>query len=334
MPSSNLGPGGELIPAWSCLGYGAATYVAGIDHHHKDFLRMVRTVGAGKERPSMFGGTYGRAEVTAVLVPEPGNPHDPNAVQVTVAGEMIGYLGRDIAPGYAAVLGPLAQRGQYVFVPGLAAWGNGRDGTEEWVRLELPQPHLLFPRNPPPAAPYVKLPATHRVKVPGSAPLVGSLAELVARSGEVPVYATLHQTTTARPSPAGKPVVEVRVEGQPVGQLTPVGSAHVLGVVTKAAELGVTLAADALARGNSIEAEVTVWLAHTTELPEAWLGELERAGGQAEGPRTTEPSAASPNHRLPGIPTPATRACTATGTAPPGPNTQPHGDAVRAEPRP
>jgi hypothetical protein len=274
---------GELIPAWSCLGYGEATYVAGIGRHHEDFLRMVRAVGAGKERPSMFGGTYGRADVLAVLAPEPGNPHDPNAVRVTVAGQVIGYLGRDIAPGYAAVLGPLAQHRRYVCVPGVVAWGNGREGTEEWVRLQLPQPHLLFPRNDPPAPPYAKLPPTHRVKVPGNADLNADLAGLVARTREVPIYATLHPIIATQPGSTAKPLVEVRIDGQPVGRLTPAGSAHVLGVAARAGELGVTLAVDALARGNSIEAEVTVWLAHTTELPQDWLSELERAAaGRAE----------------------------------------------------
>ena len=36
-----------------------------------------------------------RFETTARLVPEPDNPHDPNAIAVHVDGRLVGYLGRD-----------------------------------------------------------------------------------------------------------------------------------------------------------------------------------------------------------------------------------------------
>lgn len=36
-------------------------------------------------------------KVTAVLVPEPSNPHDPNAVRIDIAGKPVGYLPRELA---------------------------------------------------------------------------------------------------------------------------------------------------------------------------------------------------------------------------------------------
>jgi hypothetical protein len=42
--------------------------------------------------------------VTAVLLPEPGNKYDPNAVQVLVDGSLVGYLAKAEAKRYSPVL--------------------------------------------------------------------------------------------------------------------------------------------------------------------------------------------------------------------------------------
>jgi hypothetical protein len=36
-----------------------------------------------------------RRDAVATLVPEPGNPHDPNAIAVQIDGRLVGYLSRD-----------------------------------------------------------------------------------------------------------------------------------------------------------------------------------------------------------------------------------------------
>jgi hypothetical protein len=36
-----------------------------------------------------------RRDAVATLVPEPDNPHDPNAIAVQIEGRVIGYLSRD-----------------------------------------------------------------------------------------------------------------------------------------------------------------------------------------------------------------------------------------------
>jgi HIRAN domain len=63
-----------------------------------------------------------RCAVTAVLVPEPENEHDSNAVMVLVEGCLVGYLSREDAGTYlpglerlrAAHQSPIALRGQIV----------------------------------------------------------------------------------------------------------------------------------------------------------------------------------------------------------------------------
>jgi hypothetical protein len=46
-------------------------------------------------------------ECMAELVPEPSNPHDPNAVRVDIDGRCVGYLSRE----HAAELGPAIAEG-------------------------------------------------------------------------------------------------------------------------------------------------------------------------------------------------------------------------------
>jgi hypothetical protein len=52
---------------------------------------------------SICGGTEGdrvRHPVIAVLVPEPHNPQDPNAIAVYVEGHVVGYFARELAAQY------------------------------------------------------------------------------------------------------------------------------------------------------------------------------------------------------------------------------------------
>lgn len=50
-------------------------------------------------------GRHGRTvTIEALLVLEPGNPHDPNAVRVEIDGALVGYLSRDKAVRYRADL--------------------------------------------------------------------------------------------------------------------------------------------------------------------------------------------------------------------------------------
>ena len=50
-------------------------------------------------------------DATCILVPEPWNPHDANAVAVLVGEHHVGYLPGDLAATYASGLGQLARRG-------------------------------------------------------------------------------------------------------------------------------------------------------------------------------------------------------------------------------
>lgn len=72
--------------------------------------KSIKKIFAGAGKPITPGGSTLDDE-TCILVPEPWNPHDSNAVAVAVAQHQVGYLPRELAIDYARALGALAARG-------------------------------------------------------------------------------------------------------------------------------------------------------------------------------------------------------------------------------
>lgn len=78
----------------------------------------IKKVFADASRRITAGGTTIDDEM-CILVPEPWNPHDPNAVAVAVGRHQVGHLPKDLAIDYARGLGALA-------AVGLLATGEAR----------------------------------------------------------------------------------------------------------------------------------------------------------------------------------------------------------------
>jgi hypothetical protein len=80
---------------------------------------------------AICGGRLGdriRHEVTAVLIPEPGNPHDVNAILVRIDDRVVGYLPRDVAATYITGLHTLMTRcGGHIALRGLIVGGGHYD---------------------------------------------------------------------------------------------------------------------------------------------------------------------------------------------------------------
>ena len=76
-------------------------------------------------------GTLGdriRCDIVAALVPEPANPHDPNAISVQIDGHVVGYLPRATAQEYLPGLRDLmAKRSAYVALRGVIVGGGYYD---------------------------------------------------------------------------------------------------------------------------------------------------------------------------------------------------------------
>jgi hypothetical protein len=89
-------------------------------------------------------------EVPAILVPEPENPHDPNAVAIWVAGGRVGYLRRDVAAEYhGAVVRLMKQQGNPIALMGRIV-GGGDLSYGIWLRHD-PSDFGVEPASPPPA---------------------------------------------------------------------------------------------------------------------------------------------------------------------------------------
>src|SRR3954447_18622508 len=123
--------GGEKTPAWPQPGpisdwpANTASFKGKLDAIMFDPVpKMVDVVGEGSYQGSLErvggGRTVDGARIrdhVALLLPEPSNPYDPNAVRVLLTGSqsdsaMIGYLSRENAVAYRPVIDRLAAQGQ------------------------------------------------------------------------------------------------------------------------------------------------------------------------------------------------------------------------------
>ena len=212
---------------------------------------------------SLFGAGFKRAgteiSATAHLVP------DRAAIGVWIDGSLVGYLPSHQVARYAVDLVALTERG---WTPAVSArvWGvewtdhdAGRVLFRGSVRLDLAEPHMLVPANLPPAGEHSVLPTGAAMPVLGADEHRESLEPYLSREGECWAHVTLHEL-------AGQ-VVEVRLDGESVGRLTPRASAEVLPAIRHLADQGDTAAARAIIQN----AEVIVYAARAHDLPEGWL---------------------------------------------------------------
>lgn len=187
------------------------------------YQRALRDVARGRVSGE---GLAGNIPVSAVLVPEPTNRHDRNAVRVDVDGRTVGYLAREVAVQYQPVLNWLATRGDAGWCPArLTGGGRRRFG----VYLHLGDPDRIVPVNTPDGLELLE--ATATVTVSGEERHQDVLEPLLRDKPRAAIFTELRQSTVERGKYAGQACVEVAVDGQRVGQLTPTMSARYLTLV-------------------------------------------------------------------------------------------------------
>jgi collagen type III alpha len=256
------------LDLWGQCGW-ASTEVAGESHYAHSIRGLF-----GKD----FKATGTEIVVTAQLIPEPRNKHDRNAIGVRSGGCQVGYLPREEAARYAPVLAALTARG---WLPQVCArvwgsewsdYGDGRDSFRGSVRLDLAEPHMLVPANMPPGGDHRMLPTGNAIQVTGEDKHLDALAPLLRPEGECWAYVSLHEVVEqlARSS---RSIVEVRIDGDCVGQLTPKMSGELLPAVRHLAEQCAVATARAIVKGNRIKTEVVLYVARSHELSESWLGD-------------------------------------------------------------
>jgi hypothetical protein len=278
-----------LLDLWGQRGW-ADTEVAGESY----YANAIRGLFGERVKP---GGE--EIVVTAQLVPEPQNKHDRNAVGVWVGGRQVGHLTRQDAARYVTVLSALTAQG---WQPQVSArvWGaQWSDSDHEpasfqaSVRLDLAEPHMLVPANLPPGGEHRVLPMGNAIQVTGEDKHLDTLAPLLRPEGECWVYVSLHEIVEHLPR-SSRAVVEVRIDANPVGQLTPKMSGELLPAIRHFAQTGTLTAARAIVKGNRIKTEVVLYVARAHELPDTWLTAPTSPGGATTGSSasTAEPSSA------------------------------------------
>ena len=113
-----------LLPA---TGRGFFVEVKG-ESHYQDVLRAYRAESGGDN------------DTSVILVPEPTNPHDANAVAVkTFQNDTVGYVGREEAARYQPTLIVLQQRGLTCVCAAQLRGGTGaKKSIGVWLDLEGP----------------------------------------------------------------------------------------------------------------------------------------------------------------------------------------------------
>ena len=119
-------------PRTTLLVGGRLVNVAG-ESHYQEALREIVGAAAGDREVAV--------DTEALLIPEPSNPHDPNAVMVHIDAHLVGYLPRDEAVAYGPTLKELGERGRTGLCEARIAGRGGDSGTSNLgVFLRLPDP--------------------------------------------------------------------------------------------------------------------------------------------------------------------------------------------------
>jgi hypothetical protein len=200
------------------------------------------------------------------LIPEPGNHYDPWAISVRADNKTVGYIPRTDAPQWANVVRRICASGYIPVVPGRvyaferSDWDNW-DGTGDppkdfgaTVQLKLGEPGTALPLNNPPEVPHTLLPRSTIVQVTKEIDHLDTLLKFVPPSGYGLLIATLHEGFAA----SGRSMVEVRIDDECVGQLTPQMSQRFLPLIQHLGGRHLLPACWADITGSAVAAEVRI----------------------------------------------------------------------------
>jgi hypothetical protein len=238
-----------------------------------DIARVAQAVGGRPGEPQ---------DTVAVLVHDPTNRWDRNAIAVVVADLTVGWLPAHLTRPYAAVLARLRRSGQVVSVPAQVLLRDA-DAEPTWaqVSIDLPPPGLLVAANAHPAGRVVELPTGGPIAVKTT---VESDALPAGDPGylEIWVHVSLGRVPAASPGDDDDQV-EVRLASRSIGLLSAEDAAGYLPGLRIAEERDLTLCSRAVIHRGGRESEIEVWAPAADQLADDWLATLR--SWQEPGPR-------------------------------------------------
>ena len=223
---------------------------------------------------SLFAGHSNMAEgqerydLKAVLQPTV----DGKTVAVIVEGHRVGRLESATFATWGRTVHANAIRGGVGIEAPARVWARF-DGPLVYARVTVSLPEStngLLPANPMPTGPVVLIPTGKAIQVTGEEQHLDVLAPWVAGGREPWVAVTLHSLDEQR-ARSVVPTVEVRLDGQRVGVLTPASTANVRPLVEHAEARGQIAVARAVIKGNHLKADVTLHVAKASEVEARWF---------------------------------------------------------------
>lgn len=253
------------------------------EYYHTDAIRQLFPSNWNRDGDELFRDVE--------LVPEPDNPYGAGAISVRADGQVLGYLGHEDSPGWAGVIRRITASGltaitsSRIYLYQRPDWDNvdafdqTRTETRARISIKLGNPDDALPLNDPPAIAHTLIPRSTAVQVTKENEHFDTLFNYVPPCGHGPLYATLHEAaiTTARTT---KTIVEVRIDNQCVGQLTPQMSQRFLPMIQHLNARGLLAACHADITGSSVAAEVRIHAAKANEVDDTVL----------DGPAITHPA--------------------------------------------
>ena len=193
-------------------------------------------------------------------------------VDVLVNGMVVGYLAESEATLYAPIIHSLRSRGEALEVPA-RLWARKGERLHGRVTLLMPRADEVEPPSRLPSDPYVVLPATSSMQVSGEEAHQDVLTPLLTGRTSASVVATLHSAEIQRARSAVA-VVEVRVGGALVGQLSSTSSANTIDLIRACEAAGRIPVAHGTITGNSLKVEMSVRTSKTADVSDQWLAEV------------------------------------------------------------
>jgi collagen type III alpha len=151
------------------------------------------------------------------------------------------------------------------------------------------------------------LPRGNAIQVSGEESYMDALTPFLSPAGECWIHVTLHELVEQL-ARSTRTVVEVRVDQTAAGKLTPKMSAELLPVIRHLSQRGAQATARAILKGNSVKADIALYVARANELSQEWLDHPPIAASQrrtsaadlesGSGPQPTpDEPAATPSSR-------------------------------------
>ncbi|MCI0144028.1 DUF4236 domain-containing protein [Arthrobacter bambusae] len=211
--------------------------------------------------------------VQVELVAEPDNPYDANAISVRWRNQVLGYLSREDAVRYAQPVRRIIASG-FTAATTARIWAyDVGDRLQTRVTVTLPEPELIAPLNEAPAGLTTLVPWGSAIQVLKEEDHFEILFNYVPQEGAGLLLVSLHKAIHTLKNGAERPFVEVRLNGERVGELSNVTSAHLLPLLEHTETVGETALAYARITGSALAAQLVLHVAKATEISNDWLSE-------------------------------------------------------------